>query len=409
MPKACPQVSRRFFEKPPPLYHQGNTASIKGIHLVDYSFHFKLLGVVKKLLILLPLVLILLQSFNQTAIAPPRPFNIGALPEVAPAPANNPITEEKIELGKLLFFDPILSYNNKISCATCHSPTKGFADGLDRSNGFSEGTKTRRNAPTILNAAFNGIDLEGNFDPEHSPQFYDNRALSLEEQCMGPLLSADEMKGTDLSAEAYIEWLEQKVTSIKAYRALFYQAFADSTTSIDRITKAIATYERTLITPNAPFDRYMRGEVNAMTDEQIKGMQAFISTGCNDCHAGPMFSDYKLHVLGVEDHPGLESFDKGDGTYAFRTTTLRNLAYTAPYMHNGRLSSIKEVMRFYQIKRSEHPEVSNRELAPEFKDLSLHPLSKSRTKEIIAFLEALNDPNFDQSIPNSVPSGLPIQ
>ncbi len=337
-----------------------------------------------------------------------RQFNIGALPEVVPAPSDNPITSEKIELGKKLFFDPILSSNNRISCATCHSPLKGFADGMDRSNGFSEGIKTKRNAPTILNAAFNGIDFAGNFDPKNSPQFYDNRAHSLEKQCIGPLLNHDEMNGTELPEEEYIELIAQEVTSIKAYRVLFYKAFADSTASIDRITKAIATYERTLITPNSPFDRYMRGELSAMTEKQLKGMRAFISTGCNNCHSGPMFSDYKLHVLGVDEHSGLESFDKGNGIYAFRTTTLRNLSYTAPYMHNGSESSIQEVMRFYQRKKSKHPEVSKSDLAQEFRDLKLNPLNRSKTKEIIAFLEALNDPNFDQSIPTSVPSGLSI-
>ena len=361
----------------------------------------------KKLLII-SFCFTLLLSCNRAVIDLQQQLNISALPEVAPAPADNPVTEEKIELGKKLFFDPILSSNNKISCASCHSPTKGFADGLDRSNGFSVGIKTRRNAPTILNAVFNGIDLSGHLDPGNSPQFYDNRALSLEEQCMGPLLSTEEMKGSNVSEDEYIELLEQKVTNIKAYRALFYHAFADSTATIDRITKAIATYERTLITPNAPFDRYMRGDLNAMTEKQIKGMKAFITTGCNNCHSGPMFSDYKLHVLGVDEHPGLERFDKGDGTYAFRTTTLRNLAYTAPYMHNGSEESIEDVMRFYQRKRSKHPEVSKKDLAPEFKDLNLNPLNRTRTKEIIAFMEALNDPGFDQSIPESVPSGLPI-
>jgi len=361
----------------------------------------------KKLLII-SLVLILLQSFNQLDINTPQ-FNIGALPTVAPAPADNPITPEKIELGKHLFFDPILSANNNISCATCHAPTHGFADGLERSNGFSEGTKTKRNAPTILNAAFNGIDLDGTLDPRKSPQFYDNRAHSLEQQCMGPLLSPEEMKGPELPEAVYIKQLEQKVNKIQEYRSLFYHAFADSTISIDRIAKAIATYERTLITPDAPFDRYMRGDQNAMSKEQIEGMQAFLSTGCNNCHSGPMFSDFKLHVLGVDEHPGLEDFDEGDGNYAFRTTTLRNLAYTAPYMHNGRESSLEEVMQFYERKRSRHPKVSNKDLAPEFKQLKLNPFNRSKVKKIIAFLDALNDPNFDQSLPKHVPSGLPIK
>ena len=350
----------------------------------------------------------LFQSFSQSGAGIKEALIIGPLPDVAPAPEDNPMTPEKIELGKQLFFDPILSANNKISCATCHSPEKGFADGLDRSNGFSKGLKILRNAPTVLNAAFNGIGPEGDFDPKHSPQFYDNRALSLEAQCIGPLLSPAEMRGPDLSEEAYIHDLEQEVMSIKAYGALFFKAFSDSTVTIDRITKAIATYERTLITPNAPFDRYMRGDRGAMTQEQVRGMEAFISVGCSDCHSGPMFSDYKLHVLGVEEHPGLQHFDEGDGTYAFRTTTLRNLKFTAPYMHNGQLETLEEVMHFYEMKRSKHPKVSNRDLAPEFKNLKLNPLTRSKVKDIIVFLDALNDPGFDQSIPATVPSGLPV-
>jgi len=307
---------------------------------------------------MLAMVVLLLQSFNAAEKEVLGSFNFGALPTTAPAPPDNPVTPEKVALGKLLFFDPILSANNAISCATCHSPTRGFADGLDRSVGFSKGIRTLRNAPTVLNSAFNGIDSEGNMDPKKSPQFYDNRALSLEAQCLGPLLSPDEMKGPDLHAEAYIELLEEKVTGIKAYRALFFTAFSDSTATLDRITKAIATYERTLITPNAPFDRYMRGELQAMTDKQVRGMKAFVSVGCNNCHSGPMFSDYKLHVLGVKAHPGMEEYDEGDGTYAFRTTTLRNLKYTAPSMHNGQLLTIHCLICYTRIIRIENKSVA---------------------------------------------------
>lgn len=222
-------------------------------------------------------LLILSQSFNFLENSFISSFNIGALTKEAPAPSNNPITPEKVELGKKLFFDPILSANNKISCASCHSPAKRFADGLDRSNGFPKGIKTLRNAPTILNAAFNGIDIDGNTDPEKSPQFWDNRALSLEDQCMEPLLSTAEMKGNELPESAYIESLEKKVTSIEEYRELFSKAFSDSTVTIERITKAIATYERTLITPIAPFDRYTRGDVNAMNALQIGGGSIYIN------------------------------------------------------------------------------------------------------------------------------------
>ena len=352
------------------------------------------------------LIFLCLQACQKAEIEPLGNFNINALPLTAIAPANNPITEEKIKLGRLLFFDPILSANNKVACASCHSPTKGFTDGLQRSTGFASNVMTTRNSPTILNAAFNGMNHLGEHNPELSPMFYDNRANSLEEQCFGPLLSPAEMMGPEFSAIEYIPFLEEKVFQIKEYRALFKDAFGDSTITIEKVTQALATYERTLITPNSPFDRFARGETNALTEQQIRGLEAFIDAGCNSCHSGPMFSDYKLHVLGVGEHPGLSLADSGDGQFAFRTTTLRNLSFTGPYMHNGTQETLEEVMVFYENKESEHSQVTDDELAQEFQDLRMRPFDQSRKAEIIAFLEALNDPGFDRSIPDSVPSNL---
>lgn len=345
---------------------------------------------------------------QQTDIEPLKKFDIGPLPKEVKAPVDNPITSSKAKLGRLLFFDPILSGNNKISCASCHSPGKGFTDGLDRSNGFSPGIKTQRNAPTILNAAFNGMNHKGDYDPLKSPMFYDNRASSLEEQCLGPLLSPVEMKGPQYSNEQYIPILEQKISDIQEYRDLFFKAFGNAEVTIDKVTKALTTYERTLITPNSPFDRFARGETSALSDKQIRGLEAFIDAGCNTCHSGPMFSDYKLHILGIEEHPGLNVPDHGDGKFAFRTTTLRNLSFTAPYMHNGRHQTLEEVLDFYEEKESDHSEVSNGQLAEEFRDLKMKPFDQSRKDEIIAFLKALDDPNFDRTVPDSVPSGLPV-
>jgi cytochrome c peroxidase len=346
---------------------------------------------------------------QETEFQPLGDFEIGALPVEVIAPANNPITEEKIKLGRLLFFDPILSANNKISCASCHSPSKGFTDGLQRSVGFTDDLKTTRNSPTILNAAFNGMNHAGVYDSELSPMFYDNRASSLEEQSLGPLLSPVEMMGPEYSSIEYIPLLEKKIEEIEEYRILFKNAFGDSAVTIDKVTKALAAYERTLITPNSPFDRFARGETNAMNKKQIRGLQAFIDAGCNTCHSGPMFSDFKLHTLGVQEHPGLTQADKGDGEFAFRTTTLRNLSFTAPYMHNGTQQSLEEVMRFYENKESENVLVANDELADEFLDLKMRPFDQSRKDEIIAFLKALDDPNFDTSQPETVPSKLNIK
>lgn len=333
------------------------------------------------------LVLFGLQACQKADIEPLGNLDIGALPLSVATPADNPITEEKIKLGRLLFFDPILSANNKVACASCHSPAQGFTDGLRRSTGFTSNLKTTRNSPTILNAAFNGMNHSGDYNSEFSPMFYDNRAFSLEEQCLGPLLSPVEMMGPELSPSEYIPILEQKVSQIKAYRSLFYDAFGDSTVTIEKVTKALATYERTLITPYSPFDRFARGETDAMTDQQIRGLEAFIGAGCNSCHSGPMFSDYKLHVLGVGDHPGLSLADRGDGQFAFRTTTLRNLSFTGPYMHNGTQETLEEVLIFYENKESEHDQVSNDKLAQEFKDLKMRPFDQSRKAEIIAFLK----------------------
>lgn len=361
------------------------------------KYHFSLL-----------LIFMSVQACQKAEIEPLGNLNIGALPLLVNAPADNPITDEKIKLGRLLFFDPILSANNMVACASCHSPSKGFTDGSQRSTGFTADVKTSRNSPTILNAAFNGINHLGDYDSEFSPMFYDNRAYSLEEQCLGPLLSPVEMMGPELSPSEYIPMMEYKVSQIKEYRGLFNDAFGDSTVSIEKVTNALATYERTLITPNSPFDRFARGKNNAMTKQQIRGLEAFIDAGCNSCHSGPMFSDYKLHVLGVGEHPGLSQADRGDGQFAFRTTTLRNLSFTGPYMHNGTQETLEEVMIFYENKESEHHQVSNDELAQEFQDLKMRPFDQSRKEEIIAFLKALDDPDFDRSIPESVPSGLGI-
>jgi len=352
------------------------------------------------------LIFLSLEGCQKADVEPLGNFDIGALPLTVNAPADNPITEEKIRLGRLLFFDPILSANNTIACASCHSPSKGFTDGLERSTGFTPDVKTTRNSPTILNAAFNGMNHSGVLDPELSPMFYDNRAFSLEEQCLGPLLSPIEMMGAEFSATEYIPLLEQKVFAIKAYRGLFSDAFGDSIITIEKITKALATYERTLITPNSPFDRFARGNADAMTAQQIRGLEAFIEAGCNSCHSGPMFSDYKLHVLGVDEHPGLTEADRGDGQFAFRTTTLRNLSFTAPYMHNGTQETLEDVMVFYKNKASENEQVSDDELAQEFQALRMRPFDQSRKGEIIAFLKALDDPNFDLSVPDSVPSNF---
>nr|WP_244156167.1 cytochrome c peroxidase [Maribacter ulvicola] len=331
-------------------------------------------------------------------------------------------------MGKQLYWDPILSGNKDVACATCHHPEKGYTDALDLSigvggTGLGEqrvGTVlAKRNAHTVINTAFNGITVDNEVDPLASPMFWDNRAMSLEEQALGPPLSKEEMRGTEIPENAMYDTIVNRLNAIPEYKLAFQNAFGTDEINTDRIAKAIASFERTLIANNSPFDRYMRGDESAMTQEQINGMNAFVNVGCAECHNGPMFSDFQLHILSVPDNPKLPETDTGAGNYAFRTPTLRNLSFTAPYMHNGMHSSLQEVMEFYEDIADGggdgdddggdggdiNPNVSPNQIDPLARQLQM---DDDVTGAIIAFMEALNDPNFDKTIPASVPSGLPV-
>jgi len=344
---------------------------------------------------------------------------ISPLPDYVPIPETNALTPEKIDLGKQLFWDPILSGNMDMACATCHHPEKGYADALDLSIGVGgsglgeerEGTiRANRNAHTVLNTAFNGILGNGATNPSTAPMFWDNRALSLEEQALLPLLSKEEMRGSYIQEDELYPILIERLTAIPEYEEAFEHAFGSAGITMDRIAMAIAAFERTLVTPNSPFDRYMRGDLTAMTPLQINGMNAFVNVGCAECHSGPMFSDYELHTLGIPDNPKVLETDTGTGTYAFRTPTLRNLSFTAPYMHNGMHTSLDEVLDFYDEVSEGDDDTINANLRPQ----DIDPLARALEMEddvngaIIAFMEALDDPNFDKTIPNRVPSGLPV-
>lgn len=346
------------------------------------------------------------------------------LPGTVLSPPGNPTTPQKVALGKLLFFDPILSGNKDVACASCHHPDLGYSDNLDIAigvNGIGLGSDrhfaipndipfTRRNTPTILNTAFNGMDVYGNYNPANAPMFFDNRTHSLEEQSLKPIAALEEMRGRNISESVIIDTVIARISNISEYQRLFAEAFGPGNTiTPSNLGKAIAAFERTLVTPNAPFDRYMKGDKSALTEQQKRGMLLFISNGCNDCHNGPMFSDYKTHVLGVPDNDKLDFTDKGEnGTYKFRTPTLRNLKSTAPYMHNGVFATLEKVMRFYnRVKKHDHGEFRN-ELVP---ISQLDPLLKLEIvdhQDLVRFLESLSDDNFDKQVPQSVPSGLSV-
>ncbi len=349
------------------------------------------------------------------------------------------------ELGRLLFWDPILSGEKDISCATCHHPDFGYADGRALPIGVGgEGLGPQRrdvsndgiglvirNSPTILNTAFNGVNNNGNVNPNNAPMFWDNRTFGLENQALQPLLSFEEMRGHAFSENVALDSIVARLEANAQYQALFAQAFGNQNAITDtNIGRAIAAFERTITATNSPFDQFQAGNQNAMTQQQIRGMDRFRRIGCDECHSGPMFSDFELHVLGVPDHPALTESDAGaNGTYAFRTPTLRNLRETAPYFHNGVAEDLEETLQFYITARNAannngggpggggngnngpgdleiNPNVNPNQLDDEIDDLN--NFNNDDIEDIIAFLEALNDPDFDRSIPNSVPSGLPV-
>jgi len=342
---------------------------------------------------------------------------VTALPEQPSYPSNNPYSEEKKELGRLLFWDPVLSGAEDVACATCHHPDFGYGDGLDLSSGVdgvglgpnrSSGVQIRRNAPTIINTVFNGINNEGNLSHQDAPMFWDNRESSLEGQALGPILSKEEMRGDSIDVNAIMDTVIQRLNSIPEYKLRFASAFGDSSITQDRILQAIATFERGIVALNSPFDLYMRGDENALTTEQIEGLSMFIDAGCADCHSGPMFSDFELHTIGVPDN--ISPPDSGaSGVFNFRTPTLRNLSTTGPYMHNGLHTTLEEVMDFYEDAEDGDQEDINSNLSPGDLDADIRDLDLDDDdfEVIITFLGALNDEDFDKTIPTSVPSGLP--
>jgi cytochrome c peroxidase len=360
-------------------------------------------------------------------------------------PITPPTNTAAIDLGRLLFWDPVLSGNQDTACATCHHPDFAYADGRDLSRGTGSvglGPKradvsngqipvVKRNSPTILNVAFNGVDDDDRrgrrrFDgtpqsanPSRAPMFWDSRVRSLELQALEPLKALEEMRGHAYPEAEAVNSAVARIRKIPEYVARFQGAFGpDTTVDGARIGDAIAAFERSLVAMNSPFDRYRAGDVEALTPQQRRGLETFDEVGCDRCHDGPLFSDFDHHAEGVPEHPLLAQPDAGAGRFRFRTPSLRNVALTAPYMHNGMLATLQDVLRFYDNGRSENPNVSNEQGRDRRRDGNATPrvsgqfrrvddMSDGEMADIIAFLNALTDSNFDRTIPARVPSGLP--
>lgn len=297
------------------------------------------------------------------------------------------------ELGWYLFYDPVLSANNDMSCATCHHPDQGFGDGRVVAVG-SHGEDLRRNAPSLWNVAY------------ATSLFWDGRAESLEDQMLVPLTSPDEM-GADID-EMIVE-----LNDIPEYVEMFGAVYEDGIT-IDNVVTSIVAFERTLISSNSPFDRFAAGDFNALTPSQRRGFDIFRSaaTRCFECHAWPTFTHNTFHILGVPDidpeAPDLgrvEVQNAADATRAFRTPGLRNVALTAPYMHNGAFATLEEVVQFYADGGGPAFGV---DVVPDEK-IRGFTLTDQQVEDVVNFLISLTDePSALIAIPESVPSGLPV-
>ena len=255
-------------------------------------------------------------------------------------------------------------------------------------------------------------------DQASAPMLWDNRIRSLEAQALEPLKSREEMRGDAYSEASAVDTVVSRLRANPEYVALFKQAFGpDTSVDAQRLGQAIAEFERTLVAMNSPFDRFRAGDANALTAQQRRGRQAFDTAGCDGCHRGTMFSDFQLHAEGVRENPKLAEPDAGPRRYRFRTPTLRNVALTAPYMHNGMLATLDDVLRFYDNGRSENPNVltdaggrrggDDGAARLDRRFVRVDDMSETEMRDIVAFLESLSDTGFDRTIPARVPSGLP--
>ncbi len=287
-----------------------------------------------------------------------------------PIPEDNPMTAEKVELGKMLYFDTRLSKDGTLSCATCHDPKMAWAEDTPTSSGI-EGQLGDMNSPTVINSAY------------ATSQFWDGRAATLEEQALGPIENPVEM-GHDL--EAMIGQLNE----LDGYREHFQKVFGTDVTR-DGIAKAIATFERTVLSGNSPYDKYMAGDEDALTDAQKRGMELFNTVGCADCHTPPLFSGYDFYNagIGMDKNPPAQgrmavTSDEAD-LGAFRVPPLREVANTAPYFHDGSVATLEEAVALMAGGGIDNPNLSVL-----LKLVGEADLTEENQADLVEFLKALS-------------------
>ena len=340
------------------------------------------------------------------AAEPLFPVPLAPLPP-APSPAENPTTPEKVELGKKLFFDRRLSGDGTMSCATCHAPENGFADALPISLSYPT-TRNWRNSPGLVNVAW------------RKTLFRDGRSSSLEEQALFPMMSPFEMNRN-------LDYLEEVLKTVPAYVEAFRSVFGGEITR-QRVAMAIASFERTLVSRDTPLDRHLRGEPAALSARQRAGLDLFLGkAGCAACHGGPNLTDERFHNLGVPEDPkamedprvlatarfvgkvsgfaDYRTLSEDPGRFlvtkepadrkAFATPPLREVAATAPYMHNGAFRTLEEVIDFYDRGGGDDPKKS-----PILRPLGLSREEKESLREFLAT-------GLSGTMPESRPPVLP--
>jgi cytochrome c peroxidase len=326
----------------------------------------------KRLSLLFALATVCMVSWTPTALAQDNTteaavFNQRSflLPSEIPAPSGNKPTADRIEVGKMLFFDPRLSGSNWISCATCHNPSLGWSDGLPK--GVGDGMRALgRKTPSIVNSAFNSLHM------------WDGKMKSLEEQAWGPVLSSAEMHATQ-------ELVLVKLNAMPGYVSAFEKAYPGQGITKDTVAKAIASFERTVVSKNSPFDRWAEGDESAVTPSAKRGFVLFTGkANCVVCHQGSNFTDQGFHNIGLKGSgdPGrfaLVPIRVSRG--AFKTPTLRDVALTAPYMHNGSYRTLAEVVDHYDRGADD-----KENLDPNMKPLKLTDEEK---KDLVEFLKSL--------------------
>ncbi|BCO19850.1 cytochrome-c peroxidase [Alteromonas sp. KC3] len=326
------------------------------------------------------LVLVVLLAVSSHALANDYVYKAGhpslqewLLPENVPTPKDNPLTPAKVELGKMLFFDPRLSGDGNMSCASCHSPLFGWSDGQKTARGHKSMVLGRA-SPVVVNTGYNDI------------QMWDGREKTLEDQSIGPMRNTAEM---NMDIPKLIDFLSKS-----EYKEHFEEAFPGESIGVEQIAKALASFERTIVSRDSPFDNWVRGDESALTAQQIRGFRLFVDPdkgNCAVCHSAPNFTDNGFHNLGLasfgEDNPDLGRYTqrplrlmKG----AFKTPTIRDITLSAPYFHDGSAETLMEVVEHYAIGG-----VVKENRSPNMKTLNL---SQQEKEDIVAFMESLTTP-----------------